>query len=207
MKRGKKKVHYSNRFIYFLITLGILAIVATGVYAYNSSPANPATFGHTANEIDFSSGIGNAGNIASTTQISSPKYCIGSGASSITSWPSSGISSQWTTSGSNIYFAGKVGIGITNPQTLLDVETGRGFGYNGIGAAIVGVGPPDYTNVGVYGEGNANIVNGAAGTVTNYGVYGLGTGSNSFGGYFTGSTGVYGASGSGYGVDPIKRNY
>ena len=60
MKRGKKKINFSNRFIYFLITLGILAIVATGVYAYNSNPANPATFGHTANEIDFSSGVSNA---------------------------------------------------------------------------------------------------------------------------------------------------
>jgi hypothetical protein len=54
MKRGKKKIHYSNRFIYFLITLGILAILAGGVYAISSSGTNS---GHPASDIDFSSGV------------------------------------------------------------------------------------------------------------------------------------------------------
>jgi len=101
MKRGRKKIHYSNRFIYFLIMLGILAIVATGVFAYNSSPANPVTFGHSSNEINFSSGISNAGSIASTTQITSPKYCIGTNC--ITSWPNSSTGSSLTKGTTPLY--------------------------------------------------------------------------------------------------------
>jgi|WetSurMetagenome_2_1015567.scaffolds.fasta_scaffold580921_2 hypothetical protein len=49
-KRGmKKKVHSSNRIIYFFVTLGILIAVAVGVYAYGTS--NPAAFGHSGSEI------------------------------------------------------------------------------------------------------------------------------------------------------------
>lgn len=57
MKKVMKKKNYSNRFIYFLVTLGILTLLAGGVYAYNSSPAVPSAFGHSSDEIDFSSGI------------------------------------------------------------------------------------------------------------------------------------------------------
>jgi hypothetical protein len=55
MKKGEKvktKNKSSNRFIYFLVTLGILALVSGGVYAYTASGA-----GHNSNEINVSSGF------------------------------------------------------------------------------------------------------------------------------------------------------
>lgn len=53
-------------------------------------------------------------------------YCI-AGANCITSWPSGGTS-QWTTSGSNIYYtAGNVGVGTTNPGALLDLGAATGI--------------------------------------------------------------------------------
>jgi hypothetical protein len=49
MKRGKKKINFSNRFIFLLITLGILGILAGGVYAISSSGANS---GHPISDIN-----------------------------------------------------------------------------------------------------------------------------------------------------------
>ena len=64
------KKNYSNRFIYLLITLGILALAATGVYAYQlTGTATPSTVGHTSNELNFSTGIVGAGNIFSNGYI------------------------------------------------------------------------------------------------------------------------------------------
>jgi hypothetical protein len=54
MKRGKKKINFSNRFIFLLVTLGVLAILAGGVYAISSSGANS---GHPASDIDFTNAI------------------------------------------------------------------------------------------------------------------------------------------------------
>ena len=49
-----KKKNYSNRFIYFFVTLGILVLLAGGVYAIASSGANS---GHPASDIDFTNAI------------------------------------------------------------------------------------------------------------------------------------------------------
>jgi hypothetical protein len=60
MKRGKKNFTISNRWLYTFILLGILGIVAVGVYA--AYPASGA--GHNSNEIDFSTGqFANVGKI------------------------------------------------------------------------------------------------------------------------------------------------
>jgi hypothetical protein len=64
MKRGKGlkiKTRFSNRLLYTFITLGILILVAGGVYAYQlTGTATPSTMGHTSNEIDFSTGASSA---------------------------------------------------------------------------------------------------------------------------------------------------
>jgi hypothetical protein len=50
-KRGLTiKINFSNRWLYTFIVLGILAVVAVGVYAYGTS--TPSTFGHSIEEID-----------------------------------------------------------------------------------------------------------------------------------------------------------
>jgi hypothetical protein len=58
MKKGGKKrrgegfsinIHLTNRWLYTLIVLGILALAAIGVYAYGTS--NPSVFGHSAGEL------------------------------------------------------------------------------------------------------------------------------------------------------------
>jgi len=55
-KRGLTiKINFSNRWLYTFIVLGILAVVAVGVYAYGTS--TPSTFGHSIEEIDFSEGM------------------------------------------------------------------------------------------------------------------------------------------------------
>jgi len=55
-KRGKRniQINISNRVLYTLITLGIIAILGVGVYAYGTSV--PATFGHSYNELQPCSG-------------------------------------------------------------------------------------------------------------------------------------------------------
>jgi len=55
MKKVMKKKNYSNRFIYFLVTLGIFTLLAGGVYAI-SSVSSGANSGHPAGDIDFSTG-------------------------------------------------------------------------------------------------------------------------------------------------------
>jgi hypothetical protein len=71
------KIHLTNRWLYTLIAIGILALVGVGVYAYGTS--SPLAFGHSSGEIDFSSGI-------TTTNITTNKICLSG--SCQTSWPS-----------------------------------------------------------------------------------------------------------------------
>ena len=51
-KRGLQiKINLTNRWLYALITIGILMVVGVGVYAYGTS--NPSIFGHSVNEVGF----------------------------------------------------------------------------------------------------------------------------------------------------------
>jgi hypothetical protein len=53
MKRGKGiTINLSNKVAYTLIAIFILAVIGGVVFAYNSNPADPAVFGHSADEID-----------------------------------------------------------------------------------------------------------------------------------------------------------
>jgi len=99
------KINFSNRLLYTFIVLGILVLVAVGVYAYGTS--NPSTFGHSTGEIDFSGGftipsgdinLGDSGKIIigtttitsiNRTTITAQGFCIGTDCK--TSWAPSPI--------------------------------------------------------------------------------------------------------------------
>jgi len=50
-------INISDRMFYTLVAVGILILLSMGVYAYNSAPTVPSTFGHSLGEIDFGTGI------------------------------------------------------------------------------------------------------------------------------------------------------
>jgi len=70
-KRGMK-INLSNRWKYTFIVLGMLLVVAVGVYAYGT--LNPSNMGHTAREMDFTGGFTvPSGDVNITTG----KLCLG----------------------------------------------------------------------------------------------------------------------------------
>lgn len=77
MKKVMKKKNYSNRFIYFLVTLGIFTLLAGGVYAI-SSVSSGANSGHPSSDIDFSKGISGVGNIVSTGSVTAVSFLYSS---------------------------------------------------------------------------------------------------------------------------------
>ena len=95
MKRGLNiQLNFTNRFIYTFIALTTLIIVGAGVFAFGT--AVPGNFGHSAGELDLSTGVNgdalfNGGvtiagiltansNAVFTGGISSPQYCDENGA-------------------------------------------------------------------------------------------------------------------------------
>ena len=100
-------VSLGYRALYSLIAILMLAIVGVGVYAFGTN--SPNTFGYS------------LGEIAPPSPCTSPNNFLKFDG---TNWvcADSGSSSQWMTSGSNIYYStGRVGIGTNTPANALDV--------------------------------------------------------------------------------------
>ncbi len=132
-KRTSK--NYSNRFIYFLVTLGIFTLLAGGVYAISSVSSGPNS-GHPSSDIDFSYGItkvtttGN--NVASAADPKASDIVIGSDSgtrhdSSIMFW-SSGSASRIFNSGDVFYLS----VWSQNPTTGANVILPAGVGGTSI---------------------------------------------------------------------------
>lgn len=98
--------------------LTVILFAATTVFAW-TGPTGTAPANNTASPVDTSATTQvKTGNFSANSIGATVGYCIG--ASCITSWPISGTS-QWTTSGSNIYYnTGAVTVGSTAPGSTND---------------------------------------------------------------------------------------
>ena len=54
-KRVNININFSNKFVYTFISFTIVLLIVMSVFAFGTS--NPSTFGHSAGELDLSSGV------------------------------------------------------------------------------------------------------------------------------------------------------
>ena len=115
-KNMKLEVNIDKKYFFAIILIGLIIVGIVGVVAWGTN--NPINFGHSAGEIEWSQVINN---------ITANKFCINttSGLSCTNNWTSSSTTtggSNWTQSGSNVYYnLGNVGIGIASPSVALQV--------------------------------------------------------------------------------------
>lgn len=143
---------------------GIFPIARGGTNTNATPTAGTVTYG-TGTAIAYSA-VGTAGQALVSNGASAPSW------SSITS-------SQWVTSGANIYYtAGNVGIGTTSPGSALDVKgtlrlSGSSSGYIGL-APAASAGSTTYTLPSADGSSNQVLQTNGSG-VLSWGTSGLGT--------------------------------
>jgi hypothetical protein len=173
MKKSEKKFTLSNRWLYTLISFGILSLFAVGVYAYGT--ASPSVFGHSAGEIDLTgaslNGVGNIvssgyvhgsisggnGNLASSFYEISGTNIGGQTIYSYGSMCVGNSGGDCAGSGGTVITSSTIGVGGTHSLSAI-YTTGKSYGVISTSS-----------NTGVYGYGPVYnfLASGAGGT--NYG--------------------------------------
>ncbi len=94
----KIEVNLERKYFISLLIIGLFLIGFVGVYAYNSVPANPAVFGHSVDEMNWS--------VRVPTNIIAAGFCMNNSGTMDcrTAWPPGGGGSLWSQSGSDINY-------------------------------------------------------------------------------------------------------